>query len=188
MSALQPDEQRVVASAVVKRLGNATNSAQNDVGDVFSPQSFLTNWNKLSPQAKQVLFQADPETRGNLDQLAKVTSNLREGSKFLANPSGTSNALLHGTAMLGALQAMATGNLHELGAIGAGIGSANLGARLMTNPDFVKWLARNTTAPIGVLPAQIGYLDQLGQQKKDPDLTSAAQMLASSGLATAGSP
>lgn len=177
MSALQPDEQNVVASAIVRKLGQATDANQNAAGDVFSPQTFLTNWNKLDPRAKNVLFQANPDLKANLDQVANVASNIREGSKYLANPSGTSNALMHGTAMLGAIQALATGNLPELGAIGAGMGTANIGARLMTNPDFVKWLARNATAPVGVLPAQVGYLSNLGAKNNDPDLTRAAQII-----------
>lgn len=189
MSALQPDEQKVVASAVVKRLGAANPGQQSDLGDVFSPQTFLTNWNKLAPQAKQTLFAADPDTRTALDQIAKASSNIREGSRFLANPSGTGQAAAHtGTATAAVLSAL-SGNLPALAGIGGTVGAANIGSRLMTNPDFVKWLARNTTAPVGVLGGQIGYLDQLGQQKKDQDLTSAAQMLGQSlGSAGQGSP
>lgn len=177
MSALQPDEQRIVASAVARRLGTATDSAQNAAGDVFSPQTFLTNWNKLDPRARQTLFQADPDTLANLNQIAKVTSNIREGSKYLANPSGTGSAAAHISAGIAALQALGTGNVPQLAAIGAGVGGANIGARLMTNPDFVKWLARNTTAPVGVLPAQIGYLSQIGQKNNDQDLINAAQLI-----------
>ena len=186
MSALKPEQQDIVTSAVVRRMGMANPGAQNDAGNVFSTQSFLTNWNTLSPQAKQALFKNDSEIRQNLDKIAAVTSNLKEGSKVFAQNSGTAPAEAQIKLGLAAMTAIA----HPPAAVPiiAGLGATNLGARLMTNADFVKWLARNTTAPIGVLPAQIGYLDQLGQQKKDPDLTSAAQMLASTGLATAGSP
>lgn len=189
MSALQPEEQKVVASAVVKRLGAANPGQQTDLGDVFSPQTFLTNWNKLAPQAKQTLFAADPDTRAALDQIAKASSNIREGSRFLANPSGTGQAVMHsGTATAAILSAL-SGNVPALVGIGGTVGAANIGARLMTNPDFVKWLARNTTAPVGVLGGQIGYLDQLGQSKKDQDLRDAAQLLSQNlGSAGQGSP
>ena len=177
MSALRPEEQDIVTSAVVRRMGMANPGAQNDAGNVFSTQSFLTNWNSLSPQAKQALFKSDSSIRDNLDKIARVTSNLREGSKVFVNPSGSAaTGLQLGTAASAALAAI-SGNVGTLATIGAGVGSANLAARLMTNADFVRWLARNTAAPVGVLPAQIGYLDQLGQKKKDQDLTDAAQLL-----------
>jgi len=180
MSALQPDQQKIVSSALVRRLGAANPGVQNDTGDAFSTASFLTNWNKLSPQAKQVLFQSDSDLRQNLDKIANVTNNLREGSKVFVNPSGTAAATLQTNTALGATIAAMTGNIGTAAGIGAGVGTANLTARLMTNPDFVRWLARNATAPVGVLPGQIGYLGALGAKKNDPDLTDAAQMLGSS--------
>lgn len=179
MSALQPEEQKVVTGAIVKRLGQANASAQNAEGDVFSPQTFLTNWNKLSQPAKQVLFQSDPETMANLEQVAKVTSNLREGAKALPNSSNTASAALHGGTATAAALAAISGNLPALAGIGATTGAANMGARLMTNPDFVRWLARNASAPVGVLPGQIGYLSQLGNQNQNPDLALAAHLIGS---------
>lgn len=175
MSALKPEEQNVVSSAVVRRMGMAAPGQQSDTSDVFSTQSFLTNWNKLSPQAKTVLFKNDSELRNNLDKIASVTNNLREGSKVFQNSSGTAPT----SALIGLGGAIGSAVLHPVAAVPiiAGLAATNGAARLMTNPTFVKWLARNTTAPIGVLPAQLAYLDQLGQQKKDPDLSDAAQQL-----------
>jgi hypothetical protein len=177
MSALRPEEQNVVSSAVVRRMGLANPGAQNDAGDVFSTSSFLTNWNKLSPQAKGVLFKNDSEMKSNLDKIAQVTSNLREGSKVFHNPSGTSQGLTQISTATGAAVAALTGNVGGLAAIGGGVAGANLIARAMTNPTFVKWLARNTNAPIEVLPAQLGYLANLGDKNKDPDLTQMAQII-----------
>jgi len=177
MSALKPEQQDIVTSAVVRRMGMAKPGMQNDTGDVFSTQSFLTNWNTLSPQAKEVLFKNDSEIRNNLDKIAAVTNNLKEGSKVFQNSSGTTPAAALvglGSAVGGAIVHPATAPL-----ILAGLGSTNLAARLMTNADFVRWLARNATVPVGVLPGQIGYLGALGAKKNDPDLTDAAQTLGS---------
>lgn len=187
MTALQPEEQNIVTSAVVRRMGVAKPGVQNDAGDVFSTQSFLTNWNTLSPQAKSVLFKNDSDIRNNLDKIAAVTNNLREGSKVFQQNSGTAPASEQIKLGIAAMSAIA----HPPAAVPiiAALGTSNMAARLMTNPDFVKWLARNTTAPMGVLPAQIGYLDQLGQKKKDQDLTDAAQLLSQNlGSASPGSP
>lgn len=177
MSVLKPEEQNIVSSAVVRRLGLANPGAQNDTGDVFSTSSFLTNWNKLSPQAKSVLFKNDSDMKANLDKIAAVTSNLREGSKVFQNPSGTSQGLTQISTATGAALAAIQGNLTALAGIGAGVGGANLMARAMTNPTFVKWLARNTNAPVEVLPAQLAYLSNLGDKNKDPDLTQMAQII-----------
>ena len=53
--------------------------------------------------------------------------------------------------------------------VAAAVGGANIGAKLLTNPTFVRWLGRNTNRPIGSLNAQIGVLANMG--KDDPDIT-----------------
>ena len=182
MGALKPEEQNIVSSAVVRRMGMAAPGQQSDTSDVFSTQSFLTNWNKLSPQAKSVLFKNDSDLRDNLNKIASVTNNLREGSKVFQNSSGTTPA----AALMGLGGAIGSAVYHPVAAVPiiAGLAATNRAAALMTNPTFVKWLARNTTAPVGVLPAQIAYLNTLGQKNNDPDLSDAAQQLS----ATIGAP
>jgi len=69
-------------------------SQQDDLGEAFNVGSFLTNWNKLSPEAKSVLFNGySPSFRMDMDKLARVASNLRSGSQVYANPPGTAAAL-----------------------------------------------------------------------------------------------
>lgn len=132
MRSLDPDQRQIVKDAVVSRLGKALPSKQNEVGEVFSSETFLTNWNKLSNGAKAQLF--DQPTMKNLDSLAKVSSNIREGSKTFANPSGTAGAV----APWGLGGMAATGNV--LPALGM-IGSAYVGSKMLTNPKVVQWLA-----------------------------------------------
>lgn len=151
MKSLTPSERQVVTDAAVNRLGRALPGKQNESGDVFSSETFLTNWNKLNPGAKAQLF-PEEATRRNLDAVATVASNLREGSKQFANPSGTAGvAAPYG---LGAMAA--TGNV--LPAAGM-IGTAYLGAKMLTNPSVVDWLARSaTTKPEGMA----AHLSRLG--------------------------
>lgn len=176
MQSLGNDEAKVVTSSVVRRLGRANPGAQNDVGDAFSTETFLTNWNSMSPEAKAVLFnRMGPDFRQNMDQIAKVASNLRQGSQVFRNPSGTGQALAQGATVGGAAIAALMGNPMTAGTIGAGVGAANLGARLMTNPAVVKWLAQNSNTPLHALPGQIGALSSLGQN--DPDAQSLADLL-----------
>jgi hypothetical protein len=163
MQSLPQDAQKTVSATVLRRLGRATPGRQNDLGEKFSTETFLTNWNSMSPQAKAVLFDRyGPKFRQNMDQIAKVASNLREGSKVWQNPSGTGQAATQmGTAVAFA-SAVASGNVGIAAGIASGVGGANLMARLMTHPPFVQWLAKTTQAPPQALPTLLTQLSQSG--------------------------
>jgi len=169
MQSLKPEESKILTSAVVRRLGRANPSAQNDVGDTFSTETFLTNWNGLSKEAKSTLFdRMGPSFREDMDNIARVAANLRSGSKVFRNPSGTSDATIQAATVGSAVTSLLMG--HPAGAVGVAalVGGANVGAKLLTNPTFVRWLGRNTNRPIGSLNAQIGVLANMG--KDDPDI------------------
>jgi hypothetical protein len=173
MKSLPPESRRVVAATMMRRLGIATPGKQNELGEVFSGETFLTNWNRISPEAKRVLFAPlSDQHRADLDKIAKVASNLREGSKVFSNPSGTGQvvAATSGLTAFGVL--LASGQFHGAAAVAGGAGLANAQSRLMTNPRFVKWLAESTKAPAEQLPAQLNALFQQslymkGDERKD---------------------
>lgn len=134
LRSLAPAERKIVSDAVVQRLGRSTPGRQNDVGDVWSSETFLTNWNRMSNGAKAQIL-PDARHRSHLEAVATVASEMRQGARVFANPSGTAGAAApYG---LGALAV--TGNL---GAAVAMIGSAYIGARMLTSPRVVQWLAR----------------------------------------------
>ena len=180
MESLNEDEQNVVRAQFLKTLGLATPGAQTAEGDVFSPHTFLTNWNKISPEAKNTLFpditkshsavmsdEIGAGTRKSLDKIAKATSNIKEGSKVFANASNTARAGGQLALVSGVAGAAASGNYKTaLGLIG-GAGAANLSARLMTNPRFVNWLAKATTKPGNLTPALLYSLEQHIQNEPD---------------------
>jgi hypothetical protein len=169
MQSLKPEEAKILTSTVVRRLGRANPGAQNDTGDAFSTQTFLTNWNGLSKEAKSTLFdRMGPDYRSSMDNIARMASNLRSGSKVFQNPSGTSDAVIQGATVGSAITSLLMGSPGGAGAVAGVVGSANLGSRLMTNPTFVRWLGRNTNRPIGSLNAQVGVLANMG--KDDPDI------------------
>ncbi|MFY4261456.1 glycoside hydrolase family 104 protein [Achromobacter xylosoxidans] len=160
VSALPKSNRRDLAAAVVKRMGRATAGNQNDAGDAFSTNTFLTNWNKLSPEARSTLFGRIGEAglTDELMNLAKVSSNIRDGSRYLANPSGTAPAAAR-QAMLGAgALAAATGQWPALGLMAAGAAGTNALGRAMTRPGTVEWLSRSTTLSD---PAILGGLQAL---------------------------
>jgi hypothetical protein len=179
MQSLPEDGRKAVSAAVLRRLGTAKAGVQNATGDAFSPETFLTNWNTLSQSAKRVLFDRfGNQFRQDLDTIARVTANIRDGAKVFRNPSGTEQAAAQAGTVGGALVALITGRLDVLAGIGATVGGANLSARLMTNPDFVRWLATASKFPAGAYGQQVAQLANIAARTEDADLAEAARLLA----------
>ncbi|MBN3848519.1 hypothetical protein G3N58_17040 [Paraburkholderia sp. Ac-20342] len=145
MKSLSPSERDVVKSAFVRRMGLANAGAQNAEGDAFSSSTFLTNWNRMSPQAKNVMFSSkDGNLRASLDAIAKTADRIKQGGKVLSNPSGTAPVVAATGLVSSVGAAIGTGNPQLAAGLLTSAAGANLTARLMTNPRFVSWLARAT--------------------------------------------
>lgn len=178
MQSLKPDEQKVLASTIVRRLGKATPGQQNAEGDQFSMASFLTNWNKLSPEAKSNLFgRFGRGFSDDMDAVARMASNVRAGSKVFANPSGTATAGAGLTAIGTFIGSLLTGHPGTAGVVAGGAGTANLTARLMTNPAFVRFLKRRIESPLPTMAANAANLYELARKNNDDDLRAAADLM-----------
>lgn len=179
MRSLPVEDQKMVSSAFIRRMGRAVGSQQDDQASLFSMNTFLTNYANMSPQAKQVLFKGyGPEFAENMETIAKATSKIREGSQVFANPSGTARqgALIGQVAgtLSSAGAAAATGNagmalIALLGSAGTAV-TANGAARLLTKPNYVNWLARTTEKPAGDLMAQLNVLRRLADRTDDQEV------------------
>lgn len=145
---LPEDEASNVRSYFIDRMGMSPAGRQDGSGEVFSPDTWLTNWNSLSPRAKAVLFQG--EHRKALDDLATVFSGMK-ASRLFANPSGT------GYSVWGAANAaMATADLATFGMTSAG----QIGAgALLGSPRIAKWLVALSKKPNQ--SAQLAHIGQL---------------------------
>jgi hypothetical protein len=107
-----------------------------------------------------VLFSTLPDDARDLDKIAKVASNMREGSKVFANPSGTTQASASTSPRRRFVTALLTGQVGRRARSPASPGSQRRRARLMTSPTVVHWLAETTKAPVEQLPAQLNQLFQ----------------------------
>lgn len=156
---LNTQEKDMVASAVLRRMGKAIPSAQGGLSEKFSTETFLSNWATLSPQAKSVLFSGTPKLKAyskNIDQIVRTTSIIREGSRALANPSGTSSQFANFlTAGLAAGGIIDPKFITLAGTVFVG---SNQLARLMTSDKFVKFLADTTRFPVNRLPGLVTRL------------------------------
>lgn len=172
---LLPAERRVVTASVINRLGKATPGTQNQVGDIFSSETFLTNWNKISDPAKRMLF-ADSAARRGLDDLALASERIRAGSKVFANPSGTATGVTH-LGLSGVVFSGILGRLDVAASILTAMGAANVSAKLMTNPGFVSWVGRTTRVSPAMLPAALNTLAQQSQKWDDDDAQATSQFI-----------
>lgn len=178
MQSVGDEGQRMITATVLRRLGRAKAGVQGDLGDRFSSETFLTNWNGLSTEAKRTLFNRYGDSfRSDMDQIAKFATNLREGSQVFRNPSGTAQATAQVSAATAFVGSLALGRLDAAGVVAGGVVGANLSARLMTNPNFVKWLAQATRVPSGGYASMVNRLAQEARNSGDLDLARAAALL-----------
>lgn len=179
MQSVDEEGQRMITATVLRRLGRAKAGVQGELGDRFSSETFLTNWNGLSTEAKRTLFNRYGDRfRADMDQIAKFAANLRQGSQVFRNPSGTAQATAQVSAATAFVGSLALGRIDAAAAVAGGVAGANLSARLMTNPRFVKWLAQSTKVPQGGYAAMVSRLTQEARGSGDLDLARAAVLLA----------
>lgn len=170
---LAPEVRQMQTATLIDELGQATPGKQDAAGSLFSSETFLTNWNKLSPSTKAVMFSGFDgagSIRSDLSTVAKATELIRKKGGIYANPSGTGGAV----AQLGVggtiAVATATGNMPMLaGALGS-VAAAHITARMFTNPKFVNWLA---SADKIIRPEDMAFhakrLAVVANQTKDPE-------------------
>jgi hypothetical protein len=185
MHSLSKEERKIVSASVLSRMGKATDGLQDDVGGVFSPETYLTKWNKLSAEAKSALFTgADPTgaVTKDLNTLAKAISVRKVAGKTLSNPSGTaSNTAFWGilTGVPISLAGVATGSapLALAGAAPvAGAVGTNLMARAFTNPKIIRWLVKQNTVPLGAITTEAAILKKESEKWPTEDRETAQEL------------
>lgn len=153
---LKPSQYKVLVSSIIDRMGRispgqgmASEVGEDVAGQIgrFSSETFLTNWNKLAPAAKEVLFNGRgyPKTMiKDMNELVKVASVIRESGKTFRNPSGTADRLAGIGIGIGGAAGVVTGNPMFLAAMPLVMFGANVTAKLLTNQRFVSWAAQAT--------------------------------------------
>lgn len=140
LNALPANEQGIVRASLVQRLGQATKGNQDETGEVFSLNTFLTHWNEIGDTAKARLF--GTEGRAALNDLARVAAGSRQAQRF-ANTSNTGAAVTTGALGTGAVVGGPAAWLPIAGTIMAQYGAG----RLLASPRFARWLARPPRQP-----------------------------------------
>lgn len=136
MQTLPDDEQASVRATVISQLGRSSAGTQNAEGTAFSAGQFLTNWNQLTPRAKDVLFRG--ETRDALNDLATIANGTKQAQGY-ANRSNTG----------GAVNVAALFGIGSVSPTAAAVGAAGqiITGRLLASPAFARLLARPARTP-----------------------------------------
>lgn len=132
-SSIAADEWDVIAGSIFKDMGRAAPGAQSLAGDVWSPASFLTNWNRLGDKGRQAIFGGSryANLQRPINDLARVAEGMKEISK-LTNTSQTARAILAPLFMM-----------NVKGAV-MGISHA-AAAKLLTSPAVLETIRRGVT-------------------------------------------
>jgi hypothetical protein len=183
MQSLDGQAQRDLAATTLRRLGKANPSAQDELGEVFSPETYLTNWSRMAPEAKRALFDRfGPGFSKDLDAIAAASARIRATNQTLPNPSGSAVVAGQTTAFGALAYSLLSGNPATAGMVAGSIATSNGIARAMTSPRFVNWLARTTHLPPAAIPSQLGVLASIA--KEDEGAADAYRLIAASPTAT----
>ena len=132
-----PEQWQQFAGDTMEYLGLAKDSAQGAAGDLISPNTFLTNWNKLDPRVKNIMFDDALGTRQTLDDLAIVAEAMRQRGNS-SNFSNTAGVGMSAAALSPAgIPAMA-GNIP--GAL-AGAGMTYATVKALMSQTMARWAA-----------------------------------------------
>ncbi len=137
MAGLRPEERAEFGAMVVREMGAPAASARGMVQEHgFSAQSFVTNYQKMSPEARALAF--TPEHQQALDRLFRVANRVAN-VEALANNSRTATNAINMSAIAAAGTAAATGDIATPLLIGGGGLATSV---LMSRPAYVNWMTR----------------------------------------------
>jgi len=136
---------RAFSATMFDDMGRAIPSAQDNVGDVWSSATFLTNWNKLSDEGRKLVF-SDPKAKRQIDDIVRYASRLRDIDKT-RNTSGTARAASSAAIVGSAVTQLLFGNVAGAAATAASpIPLYVLGKAFVHNSNSRKWLETVTKA------------------------------------------
>lgn len=141
--ALTPDEWRNIGAAAIRRLGHPAPGTRLPHNIPFSAQSFVTNWNKLSATAKDLLFGPDKPgtTRSALETLARVSGYQAEVGRY-ENVSRSGEMVVTGAVLDRVLTDISHGGVAGIAKSAATLGTGYTVAKILMSPRFARWASR----------------------------------------------
>lgn len=178
MKSLPQEDQKAFVSAFIERMGRAGAGQQNEAGEVFSTNTFLTNWNNLSTPAKRQLFgRFGSKFSSDMNKIAETAALIRSGSNVLSNPSGTAGAVVTPATYGSIAGSFGAGKYGFATGLLSLLAVSHIGSRFFTNPRYVDWLAKNIDIEANAVPSAIASLQEVARESDDPDLEAVAEMV-----------
>lgn len=135
---LKPDEWAQVSNGLIRLMGQVGNAESRS----FTPSTFVTSFDNLAPEAKNVLFGgAGKPLRQNLEEFTDVVRRIaaNDGTRNVSGTAYGVGALVSQGAGAGVGMSIAGPYLGPILGIAASHGAAYNMANLWTNPQFVRW-------------------------------------------------
>ncbi len=164
-----------IAASTLHRMGQAKPGASGAADNLFSPETFLSNWKGMSREAREALFggtqykQLDPQ----LKRLTRLSASLRDLNKTrnFSNTARAMGVLGLFSAAGGVAGAAVGGGDWKSVAAGASIPliAPYAAAKLLTHAPFVKWVADSQTKAINTKgwAGHIGRLTAIAHENPD---------------------
>lgn len=139
-------------------------------GGFAKADKLSADWQRLGPETKRLLFK-DPAHVRDLDRFFLLAKQAAKN----ANPSGTAHAAAIAVQGGSLVRAIVTGNLQELGIVGASVaGTAGLSA-FLHSPAGVKLLTEGLTLPKAATKARAAWQTRLQKFAVTNGLVQASQ-------------
>jgi hypothetical protein len=160
---LRPNERQQVAGHVVRQLGQPSNSATGIISEVgWSPNTFLTNYRKLKPEMRDMIFSAKHQEA--LDDLYRVADRLANVEALANHSRSFSNA--QNMALLSGGGVLAMSDLPSALMIGGSMLGASV---LMSTPAYTRFLTKYITLRAQVRSGVDGAFTRLARHVKNMD-------------------
>jgi len=176
MKSVDGETQDAVVANVIGKMGNPTpGKATGEY--TFSLDTLLTNYNRMTPEAKQVLLSRGRYAglKSDIDAIAEAVGRSRDSGRAFANPSGSGQIVGNVGAFMMVVNAL--GDPSRLAKAGIGLAGGATIQSLATSPAFIRgmaWLARhpgeNAATGLARLNASLGM-------SGDPEIRDAGQKL-----------
>jgi hypothetical protein len=169
LSQLDPASRQILAATQLQRMGQASAGAQGAAGGQFSADMFLTNWNKMHPDARSALFGQLPNNYSqNVTKLAHDAEILKRFGKVMPNSSNTAAAVTGASALTSGILAAVTGHPGGVAAVGGAYGAARLLGATLTSPKTVAWLVKPSDFKPAAQQAQAAGLAGMNNAAQQP--------------------
>lgn len=134
---LPQNARRTFSATRIDDMGRATKGNQDDLGAQWSFNTFLSNFDDMSPQARKIVFGAEAEKQ--VQDIATYASRLRDVDK-LRNFSNTARNLIGGALIATLGKALWGGDLMTAAGTVAAIPASFVGAKvLLSTPAMRAW-------------------------------------------------